>query len=171
MPAATDRTLLSVRHFVSRLPPRASQFLFLVPLLNVLFFLLIFVVIGSSVLPLPGQLIELPTVQEPIYTTADKYVITMSRRTPAGARREGPSAIFFNNTEVSDFNQLENALPSGRPGETAGASGRTKSSGDYQPVIILRADRDVPLQELAAVMDLCRRKAFRLLIVTEQRQP
>ncbi len=154
MKEVTDRPLVEVRNFVSRLPVRAGSGLMLTPLVDVILLLLIFILLGSSLLQVPGFKVELPEVLEARFDTADKLVISMRRLSDG-------SEIFFNTKVIPDFHVLENEL---------GKYKRTRSTRVRRPIVILRADKNVPLDDLTTIMDICRRQEITLFIVTEGRK-
>ncbi len=156
-----DKPLIEVRKFSSRLPLGAGSGLMITPLIDVLFLLLIFIIMGSSLLQVPGFEVEPPVVAEPRYDTADKLVIMMRKRTENSESEAGSSDIFFNTEVIADFQVLETKLKNYK---------RTKSASSRYPVIILRADKRVPMSDLTAIMDICRRQQMSLFIITEGRK-
>ncbi len=154
MKGQTDKAITAARIFTSRLPVSAGSGLIVAPVCDVLILLMIFFVMGSSLLYLPGVGITLPQVDEPSYDTVDrKLVITMTSK----------DDIFFNNQPVRGIHglnsQLEKEFPDHKPRKRL-------------PVIILYADKDkVTLQDIARIMALCSKYRTRLFIATEERKP
>ena len=138
--------------FRSRLRPVGGSGILMAPLLDMVFILLIFFMMGSSAVVLPGMVVSLPEVpddQQPP-PAVDKLVVSYTR----------DRQIFFNDQSVNDFNELENKLHDAIGLNSTDAGGR-------RPVIILRADRDAAYQNIVALITLCRRHASSVFLVTE----
>ena len=164
MNSSPTKSLGEVRSFVSRLPARAHPGILLTPLIDVLFLLLVFIMMGSTVLRVPGFPVglDVPASTEADYQVADKLVITLrpSARGRTNAEADGGhSEIYLFDEVIPDFNRFENRLNDYR---------QTASSGGRRPVAVLRAEGDVPMADLVRVMDICRRQRIRLLIVTRK---
>ena len=144
--------------FQRRMRATASLTLIFLPLLNVLFLLLIFFLLGSTTVSLSGTEVALPEVAEGMSSIADKLVITYTRQ----------RLIAFNDQAVKDFNDLENKLIEavGRNRLTAVAKGDSRA-----PVIIIRADRAIPYQELMQLLALTRRHGAKVFLATDTKKP
>lgn len=137
--------------FRSRLEPPRLRVPLCLALLNLGLVLQIFLLIGSSVILLPGYEVSLPELagssSEQRGSIADKLVISYTRE----------RLIFFNDQRKSDWNDLENALIK--------AIGRGSGRA---PVIIVRADKQIPYQDLIQIFAITRRHGAKVFLVTSK---
>ena len=144
----------------------------LTPLVDVVFLLLIFFMISSSLVFWPGTKVdtevELPPARTNSMTAADKLIITITR---AGL-------LFFNDKPVQwegrgDQLGLEGQLRllvsssqrvSGRRGGGSGGSG---SAARRPPLVVLRADQSIEYGKIVQVMSLARSLGLGVYLVTD----
>ncbi len=132
-----------------------------VPLIDVVFLLLIFFLISSSLVFQPGIAVELPKARGNNMRAAEKIIVTITRN----------NLLFFNDTPV-EWAELERQLrelvltsrtvmhrQSGSPD-----GGRLQ---DYSPMIVLRADAAVPYRRIAEVMALARSLGLGVYLATD----
>lgn len=120
-----------------------------VPLINVVFLLLIFFMISSSLVFQPGIPVELPIAVNPAMNTVDKLVITITRS----------DLLFFNDKPVQ-WDELERELrelvlqsklaSARRTGANAGAA------APRAPLVVLRADKNTAYNRVMQVMAMAR---------------
>lgn len=148
-----DKILPEIR-FTSRIESPRLGVQALTPLIDIGLLLLIFLLVGSSVVKLPpGVPIKLPELSGTTpggseYAVADKLVISYTRE----------RLIFFADQPVSDEQDLENELI-----KAVGA--RTR-----KPVIILRADKELPYQDIVNILSITRRHAAEVYLLTDPRK-
>lgn len=159
------KSVIEERIFESRLPRSADSSLMFTPLLDVFFLLLIFIALGASKVHSPGIMVEPPAVDEQMYEYADKLVVTMDSL----PREDGTYdvQIFFNDQSIPDYNKLENELVK-IAGETRDIS-PLKDLNARLPIVLLTADKHVPLDATAQVMSICRNNNLRLFIFTQEK--
>jgi biopolymer transport protein ExbD len=123
----------------------------LTPMVDVLFLLLIFFMIGSSFVQVSGVKVNLPQTAPTKNLGIEKSVITL-------ARGENKNLIYFNEKEVS-WEQLKQRL-----GEVRNFS----ASG----TVIIRADRLIPFGVVAKLMALAENANVATIVATtpEQKQ-
>ena len=130
----------------------------LTPLVDVVFLLLIFFMISSSLVFWPGMQVDtevqLPEGRTNSMTAADKLIITITRS----------DLLFFNDKPVQ-WEELErelhelvrsSRLASGKRGEPYRA-----------PLVVLRADRSIPYGKIVQVMSLARSLGLGVYLVTD----
>jgi biopolymer transport protein ExbD len=128
------------------------------PLVDVIFLLLIFFMLSSSLVFQPGIPVELPKSKTISMSAAEKIVITITRS----------NLLFFNDNPV-EWENLEGqlselaysskmALAKRRPGE---------EPGHYSPKVVLRADTHVPYEKIVEVMDLARSLNLGVYLATD----
>ncbi|RMD80913.1 MAG: hypothetical protein D6820_05985 [Lentisphaerae bacterium] len=150
------------RMFKSRLPVFSGFSLLIIPILNLFFIYLIFFLLGASHIHALGIMIDPPVIENAQFDYADKLVITM-RHVTAKNDDQPSIQIFFNNQIVQDYYKLEKLLRK-IVGDPKLRINNPKGSGRL-PIILLRADKRVPLNEIAQIMGICRRNYLRLFIV------
>ncbi len=135
----------NARVFAGRLDP--------VPLINVVFLLLIFFLICSSLVFHPGIPVELPPAVNPAMNAADKLVISLTRS----------GQVFFNDEPVRGMDDLERKLRERVLDDKIAAANmagqRLSGPGDTSvrsPAVVLRADRRVPYERVVEVVSLAR---------------
>ena len=130
--------------FAGRLDP--------VPFINILFLLLIFFLISSSLVFQPGIQVDLPPAQNPTMNATDKLVITITRN----------SLVFFNDKRVewSDLErELRNLILDSKIATSRRNNIRVTGIGDKgvrNPAVVLRADSSVSYERVMEVVSLAR---------------
>ena len=123
----------------------------LTPMVDVLFLLLIFFMIGSSFVQVSGVKVNLPETTTTKNLGIEKSVITL-------ARGEDKNLIYFNEKEVS-WNELKQRLARVRNFSASGT-------------VVIRADRLIPFGVVAKLMALAESVNVAAIIATtpEQKQ-
>ena len=138
----------------------------LAPLVDVVFLLLIFFMISSSLVFWPGLRVEtraqLPPSRTKSMTAADKLVITMTRA----------DLLFFNDTPVSwdalELRLKEAVLSSDPIGEKQNATSPTqKKQARRLPLVVLRADTNIPYGKIVEIISLARSLDLGVYLVTD----
>jgi biopolymer transport protein ExbD len=143
----------------------------LAPLVNLVFLLLIFFMMSSSVVFWPGTQVEtrveLPQSYTHTMSAADKLVITINRS----------GLLFFNDNPVQ-WDELERLLKElvhtsrltsdkrGGPAEPA-RNGNGQQKPSRSPLVVLRADRGIPYGKIVEVMSLARSLNLGVYLVTD----
>ncbi|NOY82310.1 MAG: biopolymer transporter ExbD [Kiritimatiellaeota bacterium] len=135
------------------------------PLVDVIFLLLIFFMISSSLVFWPGTRVEtrleLPTARTNSMTAADKLIITITRS----------DLLFFNDNLVhwGDFERQlrqlvhdRKVLSRKRLGDRPDGAGQSRA-----PVVVLRADRRISYGKIVEVMSLARSLGLDVYLATE----
>lgn len=160
----------------------------LVPLIDLFFLLVIFMLIGSSLVFRPGIQVQLPKAAAAEMRGVPKIVVTITRAailanaepaspadgvnpsTSTGTVREN-TLLFFNDTQVSwvDLEQkLRQAVHERRLDMGRMATSEEKKTGLREnPLLVLRADAGVPYQRVVQVMSLGRSLGLGVFLVTE----
>jgi biopolymer transport protein ExbD len=134
-----------------------------IPLINVVFLLLIFFIISSSLVFQAGIPVELPKAVNPSMSVTDKLVITINR--------DASDLLFFNDKPVKwdelerELRELvlESKLIMARRAGTLGSSRESARS----PLVVLRADRNVPYARVMEVMSLARSLNLGVFLATD----
>ena len=121
----------------------------LTPMVDVLFLLLIFFMIGSSFVQVSGVKVNLPQTATTKNLGIERSVITL-------ARGENKNLIYFNEKEVS-WEQLKQRLAEVR---NLSASG----------TVIIRADRLIPFGVVAKLMALAENANVSVIVATTPQQ-
>jgi len=138
----------------------------LVPLVNVFFILLIFFMISNSLVFWPGTKVEtslrLPKARISSMSEADKLVLTVTRS----------GQLFFNDRPVA-WADIERELSrlvhdsrtasASRAGLAAGAG----ADGVRQPMLVLRADKDISYAQFFDLMTLGRSLGLDVWLVSD----
>jgi len=130
--------------FAGRLDP--------IPLINILFLLLIFFLISSSLVFQPGIQVDLPLAKNPTMNATDKLVITITRN--------GQAFLNDRKVEWSDLERelrnrvLELKIDASRRNNTRITGIEDKSVRN--PAVVLRADRNVSYDRVMEVVSLAR---------------
>jgi biopolymer transport protein ExbD len=118
------------------------------PLIDVVFLLLIFIMLGSSLVFQSGITVRLPEVQQQFSGAADKLVITHTKE----------RLLFFNDQKVKDWDDLDRRLQQVAVGQ---------AERSRRPVIILKADRDIPYKNIVRIIALARNHDLEVFMVTK----
>lgn len=121
----------------------------LTPMVDVLFLLLIFFMIGSSFVQVSGVKVDLPKTAVTKNLGIEKFVITL-------ARGENKNLIYFNEKEIS-WKQLKQRLAEVRNFSASGT-------------VIIRADRLIPFGVVARLMALAENANVAAIIATTPQQ-
>lgn len=133
-----------------------------IPLIDLFFLLLIFFLISSSLVFQPGIPVELPKSEASTVRASEKIVVTLTEN----------DLIFFNDRQT-DWDDLERNLrqdiAESRKVSAAKDPRRTgdKSAPEYSPMLVLRADRQVPYDKVMRVMSLARSLNLGVYLVTD----
>lgn len=137
-----------------------------VAILNLFFILLIFFLIGNSVVFWPGTQVEtslrLPRSAQAEMHEADKLIITITRS----------GQIFFNEKAL-DWHGLEKELRERVRESTITSAKRrnldpaTAPKASRPPMVVLRADKDLPYERIYAVMTLARSLDLGVYLVSD----
>ena len=136
----------------------------LVALVDVLFLVLIFFLISSSLVFQPGSPVELPKAHAASMRAAEKIVVTLT----------GDGLLFFNDNPV-EWDELERELHElvyvSRRGTARrlGKDGNAQNTPTYSPMLVLRADADIDYDRIVKVMALARSLDLGVYLVTDPR--
>ena len=126
----------------------------LTPLVDVIFLLLIFFMMGSSLVFQPGITVNLPETRQEFKSVADKLIITLTKE----------KLLFFNDQRLEDWNHLEQRLAN----VAYNRRSPTSSTNDQRsPIIILKADKDVAYDDIVKIMSISRRYGLNVFLVTK----
>jgi len=140
-----------------------------VPLVDVVFLLLIFFLISSSLVFQPGIPVELPTARTSSVRAAEKIVVTITK---SDAKSD---LLFFNDNpvrwedlerELRELVRRSRRVTAAREGAPEGASLRA-----FSPMLVLRADAGVPYAKIVEVMSLARSLELGVYLATDPEQP
>jgi biopolymer transport protein ExbD len=145
------------------LPQPDGACLFIVPLVNLLFLLLIFFMLGSTLVLQPGIEVAPPEVDEPVKGFVDKLVITLTKE----------NLLFFNDQRVQSTEDLAQKLDAivNRTAAGGGKEGEAGRRRSRPPVIILKADKDAPYDDVVQIMSITRKYGARVYLVTRAVKP
>ncbi len=152
----------------------------LAPLVDVVFLLLIFFMISSSLVFWPGTKVEtrvqLPPSRTSSMSAADKLVITITLPpTPeagwSGATDEMPTELLFFNDNPVQWQDLERDLKEMVRRSQLASVRRTAQDETgpvtRSPLVVLRADRRIPYGKVVEVMSLARSLGLGVYLVTD----
>ncbi len=140
-----------------------------IPIIDLFFLLLIFSLIGSSLVFQPGIQVQLPRAPATEMHGLPKIVVTISR--PTSETQAGREMVFFNDSLVT-WDSLEKRLRQ-EVRDKRLAMGRTateeeKRSGHRkEPLLVLRADAGVAYEKIIRVMSLARSLDLGVYLVTD----
>ena len=126
----------------------------LTPLVDVIFLLLIFFMIGSSLVFQPGITVNLPETRQEFKSVADKLIITLTKE----------QLLFFNDQRLEDWNHLEQRLANVAYNQRLPA---TPTHSNRSPIIILKADKEVAYDDIVKIMSITRRYGLSVFLVTK----
>ena len=159
-----------------------------VPLVDLFFLLVIFMLIGSSLVFRPGIQVQLPKATAAEMRGVPKIVVTITqtavlKKTPEASKDASGKTVvtdeqaasrtllFFNDNQVSwpDLEQkLRQAVHEGKLDMGRMATREEKKTGLRQnPLLVLRADAKVPYQRIVQAMSLARSRGLGVFLVTE----
>ncbi len=144
------------------LPRPSGVTIILTPLVDVFFLLMIFFMLGSSLVFQPGITVDPPEVDTVSRSFADKLVITLTKE----------RMLFFNDQQVQGWNDLASKLDtvvyrySLMPDKEGGTSRKARP-----PVIIVKADKDAPYDDVVQIMSITRQYGARVFLVTRPVRP
>ena len=128
------------------------------PLVDVIFLLLIFFMISSSLVFQPGITVNLPETRQEFKSVADKLIITLTKE----------KLLFFNDQRLEDWNQLEQRLANIAFNRDTSARLASKNDNQHRtPIIILKADKDVSYNDIVKIMAITRRYGLNVFLVTK----
>jgi len=132
-------------------------------MIDVVFLLLIFFVLSSSLVFHPGIPVELPRTRVSDLSSAEKIIITIT----------ASGDLFFNDNHV-EWEQLEQQLTdlayaSKQLGTvlSGGADAAGETEGKHTPKVLLRADKHVPYERIMDVMSLARSLKLGVYLATD----
>ena len=130
----------------------------LTPLVDVVFLLLIFFMMSSSLIFQPGITVNLPETRQELESVADKLIITLTKE----------KLLFFNDQRLEDWNHLEQRLANIAYNRDTEANSSVDSKNGYRlPIIILKADKDLPYNDIVKIMSVTRRYGLSVFLVTQ----
>ncbi len=138
-----------------RLTILSGTSLALTPLVDVIFLLLIFFMIGSSFVFQTGTTVSLPETKQEFKSVADKLIITLTKE----------KLLFFNDQLLEDWTHLEQRLANmawNRDPDVVGGGRKGRP-----PIIMLKADKDVPYDDIMKVMSITRLYGMNIFLVTK----
>lgn len=132
----------------------------IVPLVDVVFLLLIFFLISSSLVFQPGVPVELPKSYTDSMRAAEKIVVTITKT----------GLLFFNDNPV-EWEELERELREIVHNRVM-MEARSPGTGDvhagpFTPMLVLRADASVTYEKIIQVMSLARSLDLGVYLVTD----
>lgn len=144
-------TELGGRRYRTRLRHR-SGWPELTALLDILFLSLLFFVISSRSVRVSGIRIDLPQMNTRTTAALERFVISLAPDREGG---EAKMKIYFQENSCRDINDLYQQL-----------SNLHRNSPRHASVII-RADRSIPFEEVAKVMDAARKAQLNCFVAVE----
>jgi biopolymer transport protein ExbD len=115
------------------------------PLVDIVFLLLIFFMVTSTFLELPGIKLVLPSAKSSAPQTAKELTITVSAE----------NKLFLNDKAI-EWNQLESRLKT------------ILKINPASKTLVIKADRSVPHGKVVNIMDIARISGIQKLVVTTQ---
>ena len=132
------------------------------PLIDLLFILLIFFLISSSVVFHPGMTVNLPETIDDAFEIGHKYVVTATRETT----EQGQRLVYFNDQRVDGYDGLERQL-----GELAEELRRRQALSEQAratPIVIVKADAEVSYPEVVRIISTARKHGMTVFLATEK---
>ena len=123
----------------------------LTALVDILFLSLLFFALTSSFVRVSGIGIALPRVNTHTTAALERFVISLAPAPPGGTER---MSIYFREKRCRDLDELRQQLS-----ELHGVSPRAR--------VIIRADRNLPYEEVAKVMDAAKNAQLSCFIAVE----
>ncbi len=141
-----------------RLPFLNNSFLVIVPIVNVFFLLLIFFIIGSTLVFQTGITVNLPEIKQEYKSVPYKLVITLTKE----------KLLFFNDQRLENLQQLEKALANATYSqENQPVQIPTTSDSERSLLIIIKADRDVLYDDIVKITAIARKFSLNVFLVTK----
>ncbi|MCH2176362.1 MAG: biopolymer transporter ExbD [Lentisphaeria bacterium] len=148
MSRSQEKPLVDQRLFTTRLPVRPGFGIIYVPVLDLIFLLIIFILLGSGYVYVQGVKIEPPEIVLSDFATANKQIITFKNE----------NQIFFNEKPVRSIQHLKqevlNVLPEGSQADSL----------TRRPLIILNADKSVDLDQMLKISQMAEELNIDLII-------
>jgi biopolymer transport protein ExbD len=139
--------------FKRRLKPQNGFLLAAPAVLDLIFLLQIFFLIGDKVVVQEGITVSFPNTQEQeIETVADKMVIYFTK----------DGQLWFNDQTVENWNALKAKLI-----EVSKERSSRPSDRESKPVIIISADKDTTYNDIARIMSIASKYASKVIVPTE----
>ncbi len=129
----------------------------LTPLVDVIFLLLIFFMISSSLVFQPGITVNLPETRQEFKSVADKLIISLTKQ----------NLLFFNDQRLEDWHHLEQQLANVAYNLNSNLRRGSEFDVSRSPIIILKADKDVPYNDIVKIMSITRRYGLNVFLVTK----
>lgn len=160
------------RHIDTMKPPSS-----VIILINIFFILLVLFMMSSNYVFLPG--IEtgasLPVLEGAQIVQANKLIVTLSanknyKKGAFGA--EGEKYLYsFNGQTATNRGSLENSILLELANSTQATQNRNESREAAKPMIVLNADKNIPLQELVNFYAFARKNNANVFLVTDYQHP
>ncbi|MBR4220177.1 MAG: biopolymer transporter ExbD [Victivallales bacterium] len=146
-------------------------------LINIFFILLVLFMMSSNFVFLPG--IEtgasLPELESAQIIQANKLIVTLStnknyKKGAFGA--EGEKYLYsFNGQTATNRGSLENSILLALANSMQATKNRNAGREFTKPMIVLNADKDIPLQELVNFYAFARKNNANVFLVTDYQRP
>ncbi len=158
MESRVNRVYTRTIFFKRTLQLLSGTSLTLTPLVDVIFLLLIFFMIASSLVFQTGITVNLPETKQELSSIADKLIITVTKE----------NLLFFNDQRLEDWIHLEQRLANVVYNQDTNPRivSQISSDGSRMPVIILKADKEVPYDSVVKIMSISRRFGLNVFLVT-----
>ena len=146
-------------------------------LINIFFILLVLFMMSSNFVFLPG--IEtgaaLPELEGAQIVQANKLIVTLSenKNYKKGAfGTEGEKYLYsFNGQTATNRGSLENSILLELANSTQATKNRNAGREFAKPMIVLNADKNIPLQELVNFYAFARKNNANVFLVTDYQRP
>ena len=154
--------------------PAPSQWVILI---NIFFILLVIFMMSSNFVFLPGieTSASLPELEGAKIIQANKLIVTLSENQSYKNGGQGSSderyLYSFNGQTATNRGSLENSILKELANSTQASLNRNGGHGFVKPMIVLNADKSIPLQELVNFYAFARKNNANVFLVTDyQRQ-
>lgn len=151
--------------------------------IDLFFILLVIFMMSSNFVFLPGvKSVSLPTLPDAEIIQANKLIITISRNetadNPSGNAVPGNSSTntakysySFNGQTKNTREDLESAIQNAIAFSKTAAHNRTKSNNQNTVMLVLRAEKNLPYEELINFYSFARKLNVQLFLVTDFEKP
>ena len=149
-------------HLRTRVKPYTGVSIAVTPLIDLLFILLIFFLISSSVVFHPGMTVNLPETIDDAFEIGHKFVVTATRE----KTEQGQRLIYFNDQRVDGYDGLDRQL-----GELAEELRRRSGQTDEvraTPIVIVKADEEVSYPEVVRIISTARKHGMTVFLATDR---